>query len=249
VSAWLDPVRAALDAVERPVAFFFRDDDVGWADDRLEALLDRFATTATPVDLAVIPAELTGPLVDRLAARRADSGGRLGLHQHGWAHVDHEAQGRKHEFGPSRAAAGQRADLARGRAALAEAFGVDSGEFFVPPWNRCTEVTARLLVQLGFRVLSRDGTAPPLAVDGLAELPVTVDWFARRRGGGRIDPAGRGDLLGSAITTTHPVGVMLHHEVMSEDDLDQVGSLTELLAGHPNAQVRTMAELAATGTA
>ena len=40
---WLDPLRRALDASPAPATFFFRDDDVGWSDDRLFSLLDLFA--------------------------------------------------------------------------------------------------------------------------------------------------------------------------------------------------------------
>jgi hypothetical protein len=53
---WLDPVTAALDAAPAPVDVFFRDDDAGWATDRLLALLDRFAPHELPLDLAVIAA-------------------------------------------------------------------------------------------------------------------------------------------------------------------------------------------------
>ena len=43
MSSWLQPVEAALDAAPAPVPVFFRDDDAGWGDERLLALLDAFA--------------------------------------------------------------------------------------------------------------------------------------------------------------------------------------------------------------
>ena len=79
--SWLDPVRAALDAAPAPVPVFFRDDDAGWEDDRLFALLDRFAVAGLPMDVAVIPAALHGELVDELGARAR--AGEVHLHQHG----------------------------------------------------------------------------------------------------------------------------------------------------------------------
>ena len=82
-----------------PVDVFFRDDDAGWRDDRLLALLDLFAEHALPLDVAVIPAALGEPVAAELRGR---AGARLGLHQHGFAHANHEPDGRKHEFGPSR---------------------------------------------------------------------------------------------------------------------------------------------------
>src|SRR3954451_22796727 len=137
---WLDPVTAALDAAPAPVPVFFRDDDAGWADARLFDLLDRFAACSLPVDLAVIPMELDAALAEELAARP-----RVGLHQHGLAHVNHEREGRKHEFGPSRDAAAQRADIAAGRARLTDLLGDRVDPIFTPPWNRCTAATGDCL--------------------------------------------------------------------------------------------------------
>jgi len=79
MTAWLDPLRMQLDACACPVRFFFRDDDVGWDDERLWALLDRFARGATPVDLAVIPAMLTGSLTSASGTGGDGRGLRSGL--------------------------------------------------------------------------------------------------------------------------------------------------------------------------
>src|SRR4051812_44895721 len=88
---WLDPVRGALEA--NAASVFFRDDDAGWADARLCALLDRFERHGLPADLAVIPAALDHRLAGELRRRAATQ--RLGLHQHGFAHRNHEPDGRK----------------------------------------------------------------------------------------------------------------------------------------------------------
>ena len=93
----------------------------------------------------------------------------------------------------------------------------------MPPWNRCSEATAQVLRDEGVRAVSRDATAEPFDLAGLAEVPVTVDWFAKRKGGGRVTPAERGQLLASAAAGSRPVGVMLHHAVMSDEDLDHAG--------------------------
>src|SRR3954467_1577014 len=83
----------SLDRSEAPVDVFFRDDDAGWADERLLELIDRFAAHGLPLDLAVIPMELSAVLAERLAERP------VGLHQHGYAHTNHQLEGRKCEFG------------------------------------------------------------------------------------------------------------------------------------------------------
>ena len=102
IGDWLEPVRGALDRSARRVTFFFRDDDGGWRDDRLVALLDLFAERAMPLDLALIPSDLNAGIAGELAGRCDRSEGRLGLHQHGLAHRNHEPEGRKCEFGPGR---------------------------------------------------------------------------------------------------------------------------------------------------
>src|SRR4051794_7609648 len=116
---WLHPVARALDAAPAPVAFFFRDDDAGWGDARLAALLDVFASHATWLDLAVIPRALDAGLARELLAREG-----VGLHQHGLAHANHEPEGlRRCEFGPARPAALQRADIVEGRERLEDLLG------------------------------------------------------------------------------------------------------------------------------
>jgi peptidoglycan/xylan/chitin deacetylase (PgdA/CDA1 family) len=243
MTKWLDPLRARLDAAPRPVQFFFRDDDVGWGDERLWALLDRFSGPARPIDLAVIPALLNRPLVGALRRRMERSNHDLALHQHGWAHANHEPCGRRSEFGPSRSIAEMRADLRRGRAAMSAAFGPASSVVFVPPWNRCSEVTAAVLRDEGVRALSRDATAEPFGLHGLAEIPVTVDWLAKRKGGGRVAAEERAQLLATAASGARPVGVMLHHAVMTDDDLAELDELLGVLDTHPGAVLTSMTAL------
>jgi len=113
---WLGTVRVALDQVDQadaPRPFFFRDDDAGWRDDRLRAVLDCFQTHGVPVDVAVFPAELTPGLTRELEGRVRDTGVRV--HQHGFAHGNHEPSGRKCEFGPARDTAAHARDIAEGQ--------------------------------------------------------------------------------------------------------------------------------------
>ena len=78
MSAWLDPVRHALDSRATPVAVFVRDDDAGWDDAALARLLDVCATHRAPIDLAVIPAALDDERAAWLLARRDAHPARLG---------------------------------------------------------------------------------------------------------------------------------------------------------------------------
>jgi peptidoglycan/xylan/chitin deacetylase (PgdA/CDA1 family) len=228
---WLSGVDAALGAVDGAVDVFLRDDDAGWADDRLLALLDLLAERGLPVDLAVIPAALRDDLAAELRARP------VGLHQHGLAHVNHEAEGRKHEFGPSRSREQQLHDIAEGRRLLDERLDGRVAPIFTPPWNRCTEATAACLVELGFEVLSRESRAEPLGVDGLRELPVHLDYV-------RLPADALAARLADAVAGGGPVGLMLHHEEMDAAARARAGELFDLLAGHAHVSVQPMMTLA-----
>lgn len=239
--SWLDPVRAAFDAAEVPCPVFFRDDDAGWGDADLLALLDVFDTHDVPVDIAVIPAALHSRLAAELRSRRGGSPVRL--HQHGCTHDNHESTGRKHEFGPSRDHGAQSADIARGQERMQLAFGSAYDNVFTPPWNRCTEVTADVLVERGFDVLSRDVTAGRFSHPQLAEVPVGIDWFGHRKGV-RWSWAELAERLAAAVAAGGPLGVMLHHAVTDADDLAAVAQLVALVARHPSAAPTTIHELA-----
>jgi predicted deacetylase len=242
VSAWLEPLRAALDRAPEPVTVFFRDDDAGWRDDRLRTLLDLFAARDVPIDLAAIPLDATPALAAELCAR-ADAG-LVGVHQHGFAHVNHEREGRKCEFGPSRDAEAQLGDIRAGRERLGALFGAALQPMFTPPWNRCTADTGAALLELGVGVLSRDRTAVPLALPGLAELPVQVDWFAKRKGE-RLGRAAVGEQLGARAAEPAPLGVMLHHAEMEDEDMAATAELLDLVSAHGSARCLSMAAVLA----
>ncbi|HEX6026142.1 MAG TPA: polysaccharide deacetylase family protein [Solirubrobacter sp.] len=218
----------ALDQAAAPVDVFFRDDDAGWGDDRLLELIDRFAAHALPLDLAVIPTEVSDELARELLERD------VGLHQHGYAHVNHEREGRKCEFGVSRDRERQRADIAAGRDRLRELFGDRLDPFFTPPWNRCTRDTGECLVELGFTLLSREHRAEPLGL--LPELPVHLDVA-------RLLPEELDERFAAHVASGGPVGVMFHHAVMEPDDMARGDELLALLAAHENVIPRTMASL------
>jgi peptidoglycan/xylan/chitin deacetylase (PgdA/CDA1 family) len=225
----LDPVRAALDAAPGRVTVFFRDDDVGWRTDRLRPLLELFAEHALPLDLAVIPAALDAALTTELTGRDA----RIGLHQHGYAHLNHEPGGRKFEFGPSRSPELQRRDIEAGVQRLGQLLGDRVEPIFTPPWNRCTADTGRCLAELGFRALSREARAQPLDVPGLREVPIHVDWC-------KPDREAR---LARALATGGPTGMMFHHAEMDAASRERAREMLSLMARHPSVTPRAMSEL------
>jgi len=239
-SGLIAPLRAALDGAPAAVDFFLRDDDAGWEDQRLHALLGIVERWALPIDLAIIPRALAPRLAEELALRSAASEARLGLHQHGLAHANHERSGRKCEFGPARERAAQRDDIRAGREQLEAALPGLVQPIFTPPWNRCTRITGEVLRALGFQVLSRHASEGPLGIRGLAEIPVAVDWSHAKRAGVRLSLSELGELAAAEVHRGGPVGVNLHHAVMDRQELARFDDLCALLATHPMARPRPL---------
>jgi hypothetical protein len=239
---WLDPLRKTLDEADESIPFFFRDDDAGWEDARLFELLDVFVDYNVPIDLAVIPKLISRETAARLSKRLEESPEHVSAHQHGYAHVNHEQTGRKCEFGDSRSSELQCFDIVTGKALLAEMLGSITDSIFTPPWNRCTASTAACLQQEGFTLLSRDITATQFNTPGLMELPVSIDWFAHRKNV-RLTPNEIGESLSKAVSSRAPVGVMLHHALIDNEERQRIGELLELLSSHSRVYGRLMRDL------
>ena len=239
MTSWLDPVADALDAARGPVPLLLP---------RRRRGLERRAAAraARPLRRAWAAGRpRRDPGRSWTPGWRAswERGRGSGLHQHGLAHVNHEREGRKCEFGPARGAAAQRRDIEAGRARLADLLGDRVDPIFTPPWNRCSADTGRL---------PRGARVPPRShgrrerrrwtYPGLQELPVSVDWFAHRHGE-RLSPAELGGRIAAAIGGGAPVGVMFHHAIIDAADLRRTGELLSLLADHERAQPVPMMEL------
>ena len=250
LSKGLHTLIAALDAAPAPVAFFLRDDDAGWDDARLFALLDCTEHAGVPIDLAVIPQATSAALAASLYARKSSAPDLIGLHQHGFAHTNHETLQRKCEFGRARSIEAQRSDLSAGRATLLGYFGAHLDPFFTPPWNRCSASTPALLAALGFSALSRSRGAEPQ--QALPELPVDVDWCKQQRIArehGEADGSARiATELAQRVAAAGPVGLMLHHAEMDAGDLALLGSLLRATSRHPHIRWRPMRALLADTT-
>ena len=119
-------------------------------------------------------------------------------------------------------------------------FGAFIDPIFTPPWNRCDADTVALLAELGCRVLSRDNTARPLPMHGVAELPVSVDWSACERAGTLPDRLTEAVASGGAADK--PVGVMLHHAEMEAAGTKRVADLLALLRRHSATRCLSMME-------
>lgn len=242
MSSWLDPVCRRLDELPQPASIFFRDDDAGWEDARLFALLDIFDSHYVPIDLAAIPLAISDSLAGELSRRMATSRERVRIHQHGYAHNNHESAGRKCEFGPSRGKAAQKRDIEAGQRDLRKRFGNRIDPIFTPPWNRCTVETGECLVELGIKVLSRESGAAPLGLANLLELPIELDWFAHRKNV-RIARCEWAERLASRLAGPVPIGIMFHHAIMEREEMQAATELLATLAARPNVRFRAMLDL------
>lgn len=222
----------SLARLAAPVEVFFRNDDAGWAQDRLVALIALFADRELPIDCAVIPAALDAPTARELCTIR-DAFPLLGLHQHGYAHANHEPAGsRKCEFGPSRPPDRQLADIIAGRERLDGL--LDAWDrIFTPPWNRCSPDTLQQLPAHGFALLSADRCREDIGK--IAQLPVTIDWQRARREGRLVQS------LADAFTApSGPVGIMLHHAEMDGEARDELARVLDLVANTTQIRAHPM---------
>jgi hypothetical protein len=236
MSSWLNPIATALDNSHQPVRIFFRDDDAGWANDRLYALLDVFANRNMPIDLAVIPEALEPILTNELLARWRQAPLLLGLHQHGFSHQNHEPESeRKCEFGAARSKSQQHTDINAGKELIESYLGEANDPIFTPPWNRCTQDTVNILEDFGFEILSRDLSAKPFESTSLKHAPVSINWsrLIKSHDHPRTEIAKQ---LVSNIEQHQLTGVMFHHADMYAPHLADLAELLALLSSHPNTQ-------------
>ncbi len=231
-----DRKRAAATAV------FFRADDVAVPGRQMARLLETFNRHALPLALAVVPAWLTVPRWQALCTMSGDRPDRWCWHQHGWRHRNHEPEGKKQEFGPSRSREALARDLVRGRQRLAAIMGPRLAPLFTPPWNRCSEITLALLTEMGYKAVSRSRGSRPPAPPGLSDLAVAVDLHTDRT----PTAAAGWQRLGEALILglSRPAcGIMIHHQRMNAAAFTFLDHLLEILTQHPRLTVVDMRDL------
>ena len=222
---------------------FFRDDD---ADDdlpNLHRLIDTFQNYAATVNLAVIPGTLTASGAELLLKRQERMPQCMELHQHGWIHANHESTGRKCEFGPSQSYNQQFRNILRGRERLTEVFGGNRNRLFIPPWNRCTRDTLRVLKALEFAGISRDVSAELLEGVTVREVPVTFDintWKTGPRLKTNVEIA---DALSRQVNAGACIGVLLHHKVMTSEAFQMLDNVLSIFSSAPNIRIKSLGDL------
>jgi peptidoglycan/xylan/chitin deacetylase (PgdA/CDA1 family) len=253
MTGWRE-LEAALDAIAQggtAIRLWWRDDDAGRGDPRLERLLELAERRALPLALAVVPGWL-----DASAQARIATSPQASVLQHGFAHRNHAPAGAKScELG-GRPIDIIEAELRRGQATLVDAFGAAFLAVLVPPWNRLDRRLISRLIACGFCGLSTYGRRDaPVAEAGLIQVNTHLDpiaWRGDRLFVGEIAALER---LITVLDPDEPIGILSHHLAMDEPGWRFLDQLLGVLAAHPGAVLCSVEDLfqaqpgASTGTA
>lgn len=224
-------------AAGQKAVFWWRDDDAADLTPALARLLALQVRLATPLALAVIPAQASIRLAECL-----QGGTTIVALQHGYAHHNHAPVGeKKSEFPASRSQQARLADIRLGRDNLAARLGSALLPVLVPPWNRIAGDMLPMLTELGFVAVS--GFKPRAdywAAPGLAWLNTQldpIDWH------GSNNPAAARSSLEAATALLRamrhgelplqPVGFLTHHLRHDEFLWGFVASFVGAVARHP----------------
>ncbi len=129
-------------------------DDIGTHTPRNQIIYD-LCQAGLCVTCAVVPMWLTAQCVEFLTETAACFPGKVEVHQHGYAHEDHDdGTLEKYEFGPRRLYQDQVKDILEGRRILEAKFGSLFFPAFTPPWGSLDRNTARALREAEFKIVS-----------------------------------------------------------------------------------------------
>lgn len=218
------------------VVVFFRADDVGVPGSTFARLINVFRRHQVPLTLSVVPAWLTRTRWQQLQELCREDQPLWCWTQHGWRHLNHEPQGKKLEFGPSRSISRKRKDLFLGFQRLSELMGEVFVPAFTPPWNRCDEETLTALPDLGYKALSRSLAAQSLASATVPEYPVSVDLHTRKEKDGAKGWQNLLEELRENLARGF-CGIMIHHKRMNDAAFIFLDVLLTALKGWQNGRL------------
>lgn len=217
----------------RPPLVFFRADDVAAPSRSWDRFVALFLRWRVPLACAATPAWLTPARWERLREGVASAPALFCWHQHGRTHRNHEAAGKKMEFGPARSREAKERDLLAGRERLAAILGPAFAPWFTPPWNRCDAETLALLAEHGYAGLSRFRGARPASP--LPEAPATLDLHTRKDADAVMAWPRLLEELEASLAAG-ALGVMCHHQRCNAAALVWLDELLSLLADPPAAR-------------
>ncbi|WP_413990354.1 glycosyltransferase [Labrys okinawensis] len=235
-AAWarLDTVLAARGEIR----LWWRDDDAIAATPALDRLLDLARRHDVPLALAVIPAEATPALAERLASEPL-----VDVLVHGYSHASHAPDGRKKQELGYRPLPEMKAELQQALSRLQGLFGPRCLPVLVPPWNRIDPALVKVLPACGFRGLSVSGDGPGEACDDLAVANIRFDPIDWKNGGGLINSLTLLRQFTQMLEAGEPLGILTHHLVHDPWIWAFLDRLLEKLKQHTNLRFMRAAEL------
>jgi len=228
-------------SARRPLPIFFRADDIGVVSGNLLRLLQLFQDHRLPLCLAVVPAWLTKPRWSVFSTLIDVNSRYWCWHQHGWTHTNHQKSGKKCEFGSERPPALMESDIVRGRKRLESIIGSSFYPAFTPPWNRCTETTAKILRNQGFTAISRSLGEQQNPVC-LPDCFVNIDLHTRKEADPRSSFQGLLFEWRQALKQGR-IGVMIHHQLMDKNDFVLLEWLLKTTVRSSKLEACTFAQL------
>lgn len=214
---------------DRPLEFWWRDDDLETPSPELSRCLEALGAYDIPAAFAAVPSGLT-----EAAVRGLEGSGSV-LFVHGWSHTNHAPTGeKKAEFGADRPLADRLADVARGWDRLRMLGGGRATACFVPPWNRIGTDLLAHLHEAGITAVSAFASpkhpAPSASVPRLDTHIDLIDW---RGTGGPIPASTLVDRLLTQDGVDGPVGILSHHRVTDAGAWDAWRPVLAQLSRHP----------------
>lgn len=224
---------------------FVRNDDVGALTERLKRLIDIFVHKQCFLNLAVVPKWLTEETVAYCCQPEIASWIRIS--QHGFTHRNHSQQeGLGDEFPDYRPLGEMVQEILAGKTVLDQAFPKQFTHGYAPPWNTRTKRLTSVLKQNNYAYISAykspqagfwkkrfDQVASLCSLNktNFKQYPVAVDYM-QNWGQDNFSAKPLGlikEELEAAAKWINPVGLMLHHEHMTNKDFDQLEQLLSWL--------------------
>lgn len=225
------------------VPIWWRDDDAIEPTPALERLLRIANTYEVEVALAVIPANATEALADRLSGERFAS-----VVQHGYEHRNFQDKSRGEkaaEFGRRRDSDEAVALLACGHKRLTNLFGTRFVPVMVPPWNRIAPHISARLAEAGLSGLSTFTQFHPRALVQVQTHVDMIKWKKERRFIGWHSAGLRFDyhLARRRTNPAEPLGVLSHHLAQNDACFEFLERTFDILRAHPGARFARILEL------
>jgi hypothetical protein len=182
-----------------------------------------------PISFGIIPATLTKDAGKLVNSVKRSHPALIEIHQHGWAHINHEGEKGTGEFGAARSYDQQKDDLRKGRNTLEQVFGDGFFPAFSPPWNVYTADTVRAMKELGFLALSAGPVRLRPVGQGVQHYPVALDLLWGAQLWLRHPNALFLSVFALLRRFQGPVGLLLHHSGMKPEAFEFLDSFLHRL--------------------